>query len=167
MNINTGSEILNMEGIMKEINKVLFPVDLSEVSPKVSPWALTIAKRFNAEIHLLFVARRLEYLSSIYVTQVSIENFEGELVTGAEKGIEEFAQTYFKEYPAYKTKVVLGDAAEEILSYINSERIDLVIIGTHGRKGLERIFFGSVAERVIKQSPVPVLSVNPYGAPMA
>ena len=148
---------------MKEINKVLFPVDLSEVSPKVSPWVLTIAKRFNAEIHLLFVARRLEYLSSIYVTQVSIENFEGELVTGAEKGIEEFAQTYLKEYSAYKTKVVLGDAAEEILSYINSERIDLVVIGTHGRKGLERIFFGSVAERVIKQSPVPVLSVNPYG----
>jgi nucleotide-binding universal stress UspA family protein len=156
-----------MEGIMKEINKILFPVDLSEVSPKVSPWVLTIAKRFNAEIHLLFVARRLEYLSSIYVTQVSIENFEGELVTGAEKGIEEFAQTYFKEYAAYKTRVVLGDAAEEILSYISSEGIDLVIIGTHGRKGLERIFFGSVAERVIKKSPVPVLSVNPYGVPTA
>jgi nucleotide-binding universal stress UspA family protein len=165
MNINTGSKILNMEGIMKEINKVLFPVDLSEVSPKVSPWVLTIAKRFNAEIHLLFVARRLEYLSSVYVTQVSIENFEGELVTGAEKGIEEFAKTYFKEYPACKTRVVLGDAAEEILNYINSEGIDLVIIGTHGRKGLERIFFGSVAERVIKKSPVPVLSVNPYGVP--
>lgn len=59
----------------------------------------------------------------------------------------------------------MGDAAEEILSYIRSARIDLVIIGTHSRKGLERIFFGSVAERVIKMSPTPVLSGNPYRVP--
>ena len=147
---------------MKKINKILFPVDLSEVSPKVAPWVLTVAKKFNTEIHLLFVARKLEHLSSVYVTLVSIEKFEDELVRGAEKGIEEFATTYFKGYPACKNRVVLGDAAEEILSYIKTEAIDLVIIGTHGRKGLERIFFGSVAERVIKKSSVPVLSVNPY-----
>jgi nucleotide-binding universal stress UspA family protein len=96
------------------------------------------------------------------VTHVSIESFENELVKGGEKGIEEFANTYFKGYPTCKTRVVLGDAAEEILAYINSEGVDLVIIGTHGRKGLERVFFGSVAERVVKKSPVPVLSINPY-----
>ena len=150
---------------MKKINRILFPVDLSEVSPKVAPWVLTVAKKFNAEIHLLYVARKLEHLSSVYVTLVSIEKFEEEIVMGAEKGIEEFAETHFKGYPACKKKVVRGDAAEEILSYIKFKKIDLVIIGTHGRKGLERILFGSVAERVIKKSPVPVLSINPYRVP--
>ena len=62
--------------------------------------------------------------------------------------------------------IILGDAAEEVLNYVQSEGIDLVIMGTHGRKGLEHIIFGSVAERVVKQSPVPVLTVNPYGKPL-
>ena len=51
---------------------------------------------------------------------------------------------------------------KEILKTIESETIDLVIMGTHGRKGLEHVFFGSVAENVVKKSPVPVLTINPY-----
>jgi len=147
---------------MNEFKKLLFPIDFSDVSPKMAPWALTVAKKFSAEIHLLFVARRLEHLSSLNVAQVSIKDFENEVIRGAETKIEEFANTHFQTYPACKTMVVLGDAAEEILNYVKSEEIDLVVIGTHGRKGIERILFGSVAERVIKMSPVHVMSINPY-----
>ena len=147
---------------MTEFKKLLFPIDFSDVSPKMAPWALTVAKKFSAEIHLFFVARRLEHLSSIYVEQVTIKAFENEVIRGAEEKIEEFANTHFQAYPACKTRVVLGDAAEEILNYVRSEEIDLVVIGTHGRKGIEKILFGSVAERVIKMSPVPVMSINPY-----
>jgi nucleotide-binding universal stress UspA family protein len=53
------------------------------------------------------------------------------------------------------------------LDYISDEEIDLVIMGTHGRKGLDRVFFGSVADRVVKMSPVPVLTINPYKTPVA
>jgi nucleotide-binding universal stress UspA family protein len=147
---------------MPEFKKLLFPIDFSEVSPKMAPWALKVAKKFSSEIHLLFVARRLEHLASVYVEQVSIEDFENEVIRGAEEKIEEFANTHFHGYPACKTRVVLGDAVEEILNYIKSEEIDLIVIGTHGRKGMDRILFGSVAERVIKMSPVPVMSINPY-----
>jgi nucleotide-binding universal stress UspA family protein len=147
---------------MPEFKKLLFPIDFSEVSPKLASWALKVAKKFSSEIHLLFVARRLEHLASIYVEQVSIEDFENEVIRGAEEKIEEFANTHFHGYPACKTRVVLGDAAEEILNYVKAEEIDLIVIGTHGRKGIDRILFGSVAERVIKMSPVPVMSINPY-----
>jgi len=58
--------------------------------------------------------------------------------------------------------VVQGDPAEEILKYVESEKVDLVIMGTHGRKGLDRILFGSVANEVVKRSPAPVLTINPY-----
>jgi nucleotide-binding universal stress UspA family protein len=57
---------------------------------------------------------------------------------------------------------VQGDPAEEILKYIAQEKVDLVIMGTHGRKGLDRVLFGSVANEVVKKSPVPVLTINPY-----
>jgi nucleotide-binding universal stress UspA family protein len=147
---------------MKEFGKILFPVDLSEVSPKMAPWVLDFAERYEAEIHLLFVARNLEYFSSIYVPVVSISNLEAEIIKGAETKIEEFSNAYFKGYSACKTKVVLGDAAEEILKYAENEKIGLIIIGTHGRKGIDRILFGSVAEKVIKMASVPVMSINPY-----
>ena len=147
---------------MKGFKKVLFPVDLSEVSQKIVPFVAIVAKKFKSEIHLLFVARKFGYYSDVYVEAGNIRDFESELVKGAEIKIDEFAKTYLKEYPDCKSKVILGDAVEEILAYIKDERIDLVIMGTHGRKGLDRILFGSVAERVIKMSPVPVMSVNPY-----
>jgi nucleotide-binding universal stress UspA family protein len=58
--------------------------------------------------------------------------------------------------------VVAGDPSEEILNYIGTHGIDLVVMGTHGRKGLDKVIFGSVAERVVKSSPVPVMVVNPF-----
>ncbi len=147
---------------MTEFRKILFPLDLSGVSPKIAPWVLTLAKRFNAEIHLLFVARRLEHLSGLFVTASTITNFQDEIIEGAQSRIKEFASIYCENYSACKTSVVLGDAAEEILRYVESNDIDMVIMGTHGRKGLERVLFGSVAERVVKMSSAPVLTINPY-----
>jgi len=149
---------------MQAFKKILSPVDLSEVSQKIVPMTIMVAKKFSSEIHLLFVARRFEHLSSIYVAPMSIENLEEEIVKGAEQKMEEFVEEHFGGYPDCKARVVIGDPAEEIVNYIKSESMGLVIIGTHGRKGIERIFFGSVANRVIKTSPIPVLSINPYRA---
>jgi len=147
---------------MKPIKRILFPVDFSEVSPKIAPWVLMVAEKFDAEIYLLFVARGPEYFSDLYVMPVSIEKFQGEVLKGGETAMEGFVTAHFREYPALKAKVVPGDPPDTILNYIKSEGIDLVIMGTHGRKRLERVFFGSVAERVIKMAPVPVLSISPY-----
>ncbi len=147
---------------MKEFKKILFPVDLSESSPKLVPYVTTMAEKFGAEIHLLFVARVFQYFSGIYVPHPSISKFEDEIVEGAKKRLKEFTEEYFSDFPETKAEVVPGDISEEILKYTGSKGIDLLILGTHGRKGLEKVVFGSVAERVAKTSPVPVLLVNPY-----
>jgi len=147
---------------MKEFKKILFPVDLSESSPKLVPYVTTMAEKFGAEIHLLFVARVFQYFSGIYVPHPSISKFEDEVVEGAKKRLKEFTEEYFSGLPGTKAEVIAGDISEEILKYTESKGIDLLILGTHGRKGLEKVVFGSVAERVAKASPVPVLLVNPY-----
>lgn len=147
---------------MKFAKKILFPADLSEVSPKIAPYVKEVASKFSAEVHIVFVARILQHFTSIYVPHPSVRNFEAEIVKGAEKKLGEFVEEHFRGVSP-KAKVVLGDAAEEILNYVRSEGIDLIIMGTHGRKGLEKIVFGSVAERVVQKSPVPVLTINPYG----
>jgi len=149
---------------MKEFKKILLPVDLSEVSPKIAPWALSLAQTFGAEVHALYVVRRFEHLSTVYVSAESIEKFEREIIDGAERSLSDFVMRHFENrgFDRCQARVVVGDAAEEILEYIKSEKIDLVVMGTHGRKGLERVLFGSVADRVVKMSPVPVFTVNPY-----
>jgi len=147
---------------MKKFKKILFPVDFSEVSPKIVPYVIAMADKFDAEVHLVFVVRKLENCRSIFVSPISVENFETEIVLGAETKMEEFVQGFFKSILKPKTKILIGDIAEEIIKYIKAEGIDLVIIGTHGRKGMDRIILGNIADRVIRSSPVPVLSVNPY-----
>ena len=62
-----------------------------------------------------------------------------------------------------KAEVVVGYAAEEIITIAEKEGADMIIMGTHGRKGIDRILFGSVAEKVVKNSPVPVLTIRPAG----
>ena len=147
---------------MKPIKKILFPIDLSNVSQKIVPWVNMMAEKFEAKICLLFVARSFEYLHSFELASPDIDNFELSLIKGAERQIQKFTDANFKEYSNKKTEIVSGDPADLILEYITSEEIDLVIMGTHGRKGLNHILFGSVAERVVKMSPVPVLTINPF-----
>lgn len=146
---------------MPAIKKILFPVDLSDVSPEIAPWVEDFADKFSADVHLLFVARVMTHYGGLYVPHPSIQQFEADLAKGGERKLKEFADTAFPDRPV-KTKTRPGEPAEEILKYAADEKTDLIIMGTHGRKGLERIFFGSTAERVVKLSPVPVLTVNPY-----
>jgi nucleotide-binding universal stress UspA family protein len=98
----------------------------------------------------------------MYVPQPSISQIEKEIIEGAEKRLYEFVDEHFREFKRIKTTVEPGDATGRILQYIADHHIDLVIMGTHGRKGMDKIIFGSVAERVVKTSPVPVMVVNPY-----
>ncbi len=170
---------------MENIARILFPVDLSPASPKLVPYVVMMAEKFESEIHLLFVARRLQHLSSMYIPDPDIYTFEQGILEGAGRRLDEFRSEHFmlpaetvsytetEELDEFKNKhfmmpadirtaVVAGDPAEEIIRYAQSEKIDMILMGTHGRKGLNKIVFGSVAERVVKSSPVPVFIANPY-----
>ena len=75
--------------------------------------------------------------------------------------MEDFVAEHFQGVKA-TGKVVNGYAAEEILNLTATVGADLIIMGTHGRKGIDRILFGSVAEKIVKSSPVPVMTVRPH-----
>lgn len=147
---------------MIEIKNILFPIDLSPASPKLVPYVKSIAEKYESEINMLFVARNLKYFADMYVPDPAIMTLEREVIQGAAKRLEEFKNKYFEGLKDVRTSVVHGDPAGEILEYINNNPVDLVIMGTHGRKGLDKIVFGSVADRIVKSSLVPVLLINPY-----
>jgi nucleotide-binding universal stress UspA family protein len=97
-----------------------------------------------------------------YLPHISLDLYQKEAIEAAEKFMDKVCEQQMKGCPNIERKICSGDPATEILKTIDSEPVDLVVMGTHGYKGLEQAIFGSVARKVVKNSPVPVLTINPY-----
>ena len=148
---------------MIEIKKILFPVDLTSNSSKVFPYVLSVSEKYGGKIFLLHVVEDFaKWGGGIYIPHIPLEQYQEEALKGAEKALDNVCEAQLQGYRDFQKRIVYGDPAQEILKAIESEEIDLVVMGTHGRKGLENVLFGSVARNVVKRSPVPVLTVNPY-----
>jgi len=147
---------------MDGFKNILYPVDLAETSLKIIPFVRTMADKFQAKIHLLNVVQDLENLSGFYVPHPSLEIFAKELNTAAQEKLRQFHDEHMADMPDVEYATILGDPAEQIVKYVKDQGIDLIIMGTHGKKGLDKLIFGSVAEKVVKMSPVPVLTINPH-----
>ncbi|QJB56374.1 universal stress protein [Pseudodesulfovibrio sp. zrk46] len=145
---------------MADIKKILCAVDFSDYSPMVAEYAAMVGNCVGAKIVVLYVAPSLSQYVGFHVPPSSIESFVGEIVTGAEDTMNEFVKDNFNDLNV-EGKVVTGYPAEEVLAIAEAENADMIVMGTHGRKGIDRILFGSVAEKVVKSSPVPVLTVRP------
>jgi nucleotide-binding universal stress UspA family protein len=145
---------------MLQIKKILCAVDFSEASPKVADYAKLLATTFGAKLVVIYAAPSLSQYVGFHVPPNSIENFVGEIVSGAEKTMDNYLNEFFDGMEV-KGKVVTGYAAEEILRAADEEKADLIVMGTHGRRGIDRILFGSVAEKIVKSSKRPVLTIRP------
>lgn len=145
---------------MSTIKKILCAVDFSEMSPQVASYAKALAEGLKAQIVLIYVAPSLNQYVGFHVPPNSIESFVGEIVSGAEKAMDAFID---EQFPGMEVegRVATGYAAEEILNAAEREKADLIVMGTHGRKGIDRILFGSVAEKVVKSAAVAVLTLRP------
>lgn len=142
----------------KLFKKILYPVDLSETSAKVQPYVEKMSEKFNAEVHMLYVANVTHNYSYVGLPQTSIGDFEGAIVKGVEGRLKKISES-FKRMPE-KYTILTGHPGSEIVNYVTEENIDLIIMG-HSSTGIERAIFGSVAGFTVKYSPVPVLIISP------
>ena len=144
-------------------NKILVPLDFSDYTDEIMNVAVQIAEKFSSTIHLLHVIPNMDYFTP-YESFLSAENLisvQRDIEREVEKDMEEVAKK-IKDIPI--TKVIhTGVISLEITDYVRSEKIDLVVMGTHGRGGLEHILIGSVAEKVVRKSSCPVLTIRPAG----
>ena len=146
---------------MKQINKILFPIDFASHFESLLPWVSTFAKKFDATVYVLFVAQDLANFATFYVPHGNIEAFQQQAVESARKRMAAAVEEFFKNFPKLETRVELGSPAEKILELAKKEQVDMIIMGAHGRKGLDRAIFGSVANKVVKGAPCPVLTIHP------
>jgi nucleotide-binding universal stress UspA family protein len=151
---------------MMEMKKILFPCDVTENSSKILPYVLSVSEKYGSTIYLLHVVPDLQKWAKEYISHTSpyasLDMFKKEALEGAEKAMDRVCEEQLQSCPNFQRRVVSGDPATEILKTIETEGMDMVIMGTHGRKGLEHIILGSVAENVVRKSPVPVMTINPY-----
>ena len=150
-----------------EVKTILWPTDLSKNSIKAAPHVVSLAQKYQAKVVMLYVGVDLMAHMGAYAypSQEQLHHFQDWEVKQAKKKMEGVCAKELKACPTLEVRLVQGDAAKEILKAVKKEKADLVVLTTHGR-GHEEIdqvtpTFGSVAEKVIRNSPVPVHLVNP------
>ncbi|MCX5804612.1 MAG: universal stress protein [Proteobacteria bacterium] len=140
--------------------KIVCPVDFSEFTDGIIKYAVSLAKKYDAELHLFHVIPNLNYFTP-YESFLTPENLVL-IEKNIEKEVEKDFEKIIKGIDITVKKVIkTGVTFVEIIDYIKEENIDLVVMGTHGRSGIEHILIGSVAEKILRKSPCPVLTIRP------
>ncbi len=142
---------------MPLFKRILWPVDFSAGQGPVVDWLRTLAPRHGAEVHLLHVALDLDQCAGIY----DLAPLQNDFLVAAQAKLERL-RAELADLPCRQALVACGDPVEMILDYAKAQGIDLIVLATHGRKGLEHAILGSVAENLLRRSPVPVLTINPH-----
>lgn len=149
---------------MDTVKKILFPTDFSEASHFALGYAVEMKKIFKAELEIAHVLFDEANIVSFYLPQMTMQNISGEFEEGAMKQFEEFTSSAKElEGITYTKKLLKGTPYNEIVKEAADGNFDMIIIGTHGRTGLEHVLFGSTAEKVVRKAPCPVLTVRPKG----
>ena len=140
--------------------KILVPIDFSEYAKLALKYALEIANSFNFKVTLFHSFEQQIHPAFYSLGKESIFEIDRDLKDRASKAIEEFRNE--SGYPDIKTDYIFaeGVAYHEIIEHIKQENYDLLVMGSHGLKGLEHFLIGSTTEKVIRQAEVPVLVVK-------
>ena len=151
-----------------EVRTILWPTDLSKNSIKAAKHVSSLALKYEAKVILLYVGVDLLSYFRAYgdPSKDQLEHFQSWELKQAKKHLEGVCAQELKNCPNIEVKLVQGDAASEILKTIKEAKADMVVLTSHGR-GQEDLDqkssdFGSVAKKILANSPVPVHLVNPY-----
>lgn len=147
---------------MLTLKNILVPTDFGEAADAALAYGRALADRFGATIHVLHVA------DNVYLTSFGAETYaaimpelQRDLEEAARKQLDELLIDSDKSGPPTKPIILTSSApAFAIVDYAQKNDIDLIVMGTHGRGALAHLVMGSVAERVVRLAPCPVLTVR-------
>lgn len=142
------------------IRRILCPVDFSESADHALRYALAFATAYDAELRLLYVVE-LPFLPAYSTTMapdlsLPIERLKQE----SQAALDEVVRASKELHPRVAGQLVVGTPFIEIIKAAREGKIDLIVVGSHGKSGLQHMLIGSVAEKVVRKSPCPVLTVK-------
>jgi nucleotide-binding universal stress UspA family protein len=150
------------EDTIMEIRRILAPTDFSEPSKQAIAYAFELAQTFEATLVLLHIIEPLDYSMRSYPHLVTamLEYLE-------RQAHHDLAQLLLEAQDVkveVTRRVVVGPPYRKIVEVVTEEQADLIVMATHGRTGLSHLVMGSVAERVMRMAPCPVLTIRPTAA---
>lgn len=149
---------------MAQYKTILFATDFSEGAEKAVGHARTLAKLTGASLHLFHVITELSDKRRKRVPADVIDIFIREVTRQAREDMDSFCQQHFSDAAAEGIELIhtieVGSGYEVILEEANRIQADMIVMGTHGRSGIEKVLVGSTAERVVRNALIPVLTVR-------
>jgi universal stress protein A len=148
------------------ITNILVPVDFSAHAEHAFCYATTLAHRLGARIGLLHVVEN-PFVTGAWGAETYVPNAAellDNLIAGAERQLVRLKDAAAALGIPADTAVITGRPAQGIVEHAKDGGFDLIVMGTHGRTGLAHVVIGSVAERVVRKAPCPVLTVRPAEA---
>ena len=142
------------------LSKILCPVDFSPCSKHAVEYAIAFAQQYGAEICLLHVVESPAAAFAYVDLEVPEPELIQEFQEQAQKQLDELTEAARKRYQNVSKELSFGKVYAEIVKYAEDWGAELIVVGTHGRSGLEHILIGSVAEKVVRKAPCPVLTVQ-------
>jgi universal stress protein A len=145
------------------LQKILLPTDFSNYSAAATKYACELAKKFDAELHLLHTLETHLASTPNFGLGLDLPKYVSESKAAAEKSLAGVLDPKWAEGRTVVKAMVEGSPKTEIIAYARKHNIDLIVLSTHGRTGLAHVLMGSVAESVVRTAPCPVLTVRPEG----
>jgi nucleotide-binding universal stress UspA family protein len=137
---------------------ILVPIDLDDAAAHVLDYAVALAAKLDAKLHVLHIVPWP--LLGAEVPVAMTETAMAEMMGRERKNFDELVAAHTAELPVGSAMLKTGDARTAILAVAEELRADLIVMGTHGRRGVSRLVLGSVAESVARTAPCPVLLVR-------
>jgi nucleotide-binding universal stress UspA family protein len=155
-----GRTLLTQEpaGETLRIRCIVSPVDFSDPSREALRFAGRLAEQFNSTIHLVYVMESLRKLRHAHAVPTTIDT--SQVREALKQKLAELANDQIAELVPVYHDVRTGKAVEEIMGLAVDAGADMIVIATHGRTGLKHVVLGSVAERIVREAPCPVLVVR-------
>jgi nucleotide-binding universal stress UspA family protein len=146
---------------MPEIRRILCPIDFSEFSVRAYRYALSLAQHYRAKLFVQQIVEVYRYPSAGFAASAALyDEFCEQLLYNAEAKLQEFVKIHADNDIQPERVVEQGTASDSILAFAEAQKTDLIVMGTHGRRGFDRLMLGSVTERVMRKASCPVLAVR-------
>jgi|SRR5208283_4173446 len=154
---------------MLEIKVILCPIDFSEFSVRAYHHALSLAEHYRAKVVAQHIVELWRHPSLGFAASVELyDHFCEDLRESGKEELQKFVNENTQGEIQPELVVHQGMAQDAILSFAQAQKTDVIVMGTHGRRGYDRLMLGSVTDRVMRRAPCPVLGVcNPPHDPMA
>jgi len=146
-----------------QIKTILFPTDFSNGARAAMDHAISLAKDYNAKLILLYVIQDISIAEWYIPSSISVTDLVEDMQKSAWNEMEKWNAEVASTVKDVEKMVVRGVPFVEIIKTAKSKNADMIVIGTHGRTGIDHMLFGSTAEKVVRKSPCPVLTVRLAG----